>query len=87
MKLTDTYVVKKIVGNTVVIPIGQSYMDGKENICLDTEGTFFVKHIVAGKSEDEIIDLYADLFSEDYDIAREKLDEFLEYGRNQGFIE
>jgi hypothetical protein len=87
MKLTDTYVVKKIVGNTVVIPIGQAYMDGKENICLNTEGTFFVKHIVAGKSEEEIIDLYADLFSEDFDIAREKLDEFLEYGRKQGFIE
>lgn len=87
MKLTDNYVVKKIVGNTVVIPIGQAYMDGKESICLNTEGTFFVKHIVAGMSEEEILDLYSDLFSEDLDEAKEKLDEFLEYGRTKGFIE
>ena len=87
MKLTDTYVVKKIVGNTVVIPIGQSYMDGKENICLDTEGTFFVKHIVAGKSEDEIIDLYADLFSEDIDDARYEFEKFVEHGVEKGFLE
>ena len=86
MKLTDDYVVKKIVGNTVVIPIGQAYMDGKENISLNTEGTFFIKHIIAGMTEEEILDLYSDLFSEDLDIAKEKLDEFFEYGKSKGFL-
>ena len=87
MKIGKDYVVKNIVGNTVVIPIGQAYMDGKSIMRLDTEGTFFVKHIVTSKGEEEILDLYSDLFSEDLETAKEKLDEFLEYGRKIGFIE
>ena len=87
MKLSNDYVVKNIVGNTVVIPVGQTYIDGKNNIILDTEGKFFVKNIIANKTEDEILDLYSDLFSEDLEEAKEKLDEFLSNGRKIGFIE
>ena len=87
MKLDKNYVVKNILGNVVVIPIAQAYMDNKKIIQLDTEGTFFIKHIAAKKSEDEIIDLYSDLFSEDLETAKEKLEQFLQYGKDNGFIE
>ena len=87
MKLAKDYIVKNIVGNTVVIPIGQAYIDGMKILSLDTEGTFFVRHIIAGKNEEQILDLYSDLFSEDLDIAREKMENFLSYGREKGFIE
>ena len=87
MKLNDGYVVKNIVGNVVVIPIGQMLVNGVENIVLDTEGAFFIRHILAGKNEDEITDLYADLFSEDIDDAIEKYNRFIEYALENGFLD
>lgn len=87
MKIKEGYVVKDIIGNVVVIPIGQAYIQGKDHIRLNSEGAFFVRHIIAGKSEEEIVDLYSDLFSEDYDYSQEELNKFLEYGIQCGFIE
>ena len=78
--------VKDIVGNKVVIPIGQVLVSGGKNIRLNTEGAFFIKHIVANKSEKEIIDLYSELFSVDTEVAKEELDEFYEYGKECGFL-
>ena len=46
MKLKEGYVVKDIVGNVVVIPIGQVLMDGGKNIRLNSEGAFFIRHIL-----------------------------------------
>lgn len=87
MKLKEGYVVKDIVGNVVVIPIGQVLMDGGKNIRLNSEGAFFIRHILAGKNDEEITNLYSELFSEDLDRAREELEGFIEYAVSCGFLE
>ena len=87
MKLKDGYVVKDIVGNIVVIAIGQVLMDGGKNIRLNSEGAFFMRHIIAGKTDEEIMNLYSELFSEDLDTAKEELDGFIQYGVHCGFLD
>ncbi len=87
MRIKDDYVVKDILGNIVIIPIGQNYMNKAENIYLNSEGAFFIRNIKAGKNEEEIVDLYADLFSEDIDDARYEFEKFVEHGVEKGFLE
>lgn len=87
MRIKDDYVVKDILGSIVIIPIGQNYINKVENIYLNSEGAFFVRNIKAGKNEEEIADLYADLFSEDIDDARYELTKFVENGVAKGFLE
>ena len=70
----------------VIIPVGQVLVNGAKNIRLSTEGAFFIKHILQEKKEEEILELYSDLFSVDLETAREDLDGFLEYGMKCGFL-
>ena len=87
MKIKDDYIVKDILGNVVIIPIGQNYINKAENIFLNSEGAFFIRNIKSGKNEEEIADLYADLFSEDIDDARLELQKFIKKGIDKGFLE
>lgn len=87
MRIKEDYVVKDILGSVVIIPIGQRYMNNEKNIYLNSEGAFFVRNIKAGKSEEDIVDLYSDLFSADIDDAKYELDKFIKYGIECGFID
>lgn len=87
MKLAQDYVVKNIVGNMVIIPVGQVLVNGGKNIRLTTEGGFFIKFILQGKTEEQILELYSDLFSVDPEEAKEDYEGFIEYGKNIGFLE
>ena len=86
MRLAKDFVVKNIVGNIVIIPIGQVLVNGAKNIRLNTEGAFFIKHIIQEKKEEEILELYSELFSVDLETAKEDLDGFIEYGEKCGFL-
>ena len=87
MKLAEDYVVKNIVGNIVIIPVGQALLNGAKNIKLGAEGAFFIKYLVQEKTEDEILNLYSELFAVDLETAKEDYDGFIEYGKKIGFIE
>ena len=77
MKLKMDFILRDIVGETVLVPINESTSSFNGLITVNELGKFIWENIESAKDEDELLQKILDEYEVDKDIAKADLDEFL----------
>ena len=77
MELKKKFVLRNIVGETILVPIGQNNEAFNGLISINELGKFIWENIESAKDEDELLQTILDEYEVDKDIAKADLDEFL----------
>lgn len=54
MKLSDGYIIKELLGEYVLFPVGQNVADNKEIITLNKNGRYVLERVLAGGDTEQI---------------------------------
>ena len=77
MKLKKQFVLREIVGEAVLVPIGESAARFNGLLTVNELGKFIWENIESAKDEDELLQKILDEYEVDRDVAKADLDEFL----------
>ena len=77
MKLKKQFVLREIVGEAVLVPIGESAARFKGLLTVNELGKFIWENIESAKDEEELLQRILDEYEVDKDVAKDDLDEFL----------
>ena len=77
MELKKKFVLRNIVGETILVPIGQNNEAFNGLIAINELGKFIWENIESAKDEDELLQTILDEYEVDKYIAKADLDEFL----------
>lgn len=77
MKLKMQFILRDIVGETVLVPINESTSSFNGLITVNELGKFIWENIESSKDEDELLQRILDEYEVDKDVAKADLDEFL----------
>lgn len=77
MELKKKFVLRNIVGETILVPIGQNSEAFNGLIAINELGKFIWENIESSKDEDELLQRILDEYEVDEDVAKADLDEFL----------
>lgn len=77
MELKKKFVLRNIVGETILVPIGQNNEAFNGLITVNELGKFIWENIESAKDEDELLQRILDEYEVDKDVAKADLDEFL----------
>lgn len=58
MKMSEQYIVRRIAGQPMLIPVGQKVVEDKEILNLSEPAFFLLKEIEKGTELNKIIDMY-----------------------------
>lgn len=87
MKLKGKFILRQIMGEIIVIPVGDSALRFNGMICIDPVGGQIWKGLEAQRTKEEILE---DIL-EEFDVSREEaaadLDEFIFQLRESGLLE
>ena len=77
MKLKMQFILRDIVGETVLVPINESTSSFNGLITVNELGKFIWENIELAKDEEELLQRILDEYEVDRDVAKADLDEFL----------
>lgn len=77
MKLKMDFILRDIVGETVLVPINESTSSFNGLITVNELGRFIWENIESSNDEDELLQRILDEYEVDKDVAKADLDEFL----------
>lgn len=77
MKLKKQFVLREIVGEAVLVPIGESAARFNGLITVNELGKFIWENLESSKDEEELLQKILDEYEVDRDTAKDDLDEFL----------
>ncbi|MFR1912725.1 MAG: PqqD family protein [Intestinibacter bartlettii] len=77
MELKKKFVLRNIVGETILVPIGQNNEAFNGLISINELGKFIWENIESAKDKEELLQRILDEYEVDKDIAKADLDEFL----------
>lgn len=77
MKLKKQFVLREIVGEAVLVPIGESAARFNGLLTVNELGKFIWENIESAKDEEELLQRILDEYEVDRDVAKADLDEFL----------
>lgn len=77
MKLKKKFLVRDILGEIVLVPIGKSNESFNGMITMNEIGKFIWDNIESAKDEEEILQKILDQYEVDREVAKADLDEFL----------
>ena len=77
MKLKIDFILRDIVGETVLVPINESTSSFNGLITVNELGKFIWENIESSNDEDELLQRIFDEYEVDKDVAKADLDEFL----------
>ncbi|MGN1168633.1 MAG: PqqD family protein [Acutalibacteraceae bacterium] len=84
MKIKGLYIIRKIAGETVVVPSGDSQLDSNVLIMLNETGEFLWNMLYDGADREKIIDSFCKEYDVDADTVSVDLDEFIGYIKSKG---
>ena len=84
MKIKGLYVIRKIAGETVVVPSGDGQLDSNVLIMLNETGEFLWNMLYDGADRESIIKSVCEEYDVDADTASKDLDEFVDYIKSKG---
>ena len=87
MKKKKEFIVREIVGETILVPVGETVNTFNGLITMNGIGRFIWDSIEKVDSKEELVDLILANYDIDYDTAKEDSDKFLEKLVNADFIE
>lgn len=86
MKLKMQFILRDIVGETVLVPINESTSSFNGLITVNELGKFIWENIESAKDEDELLQRILDEYEVERDVAKKDLDEFLQVLKDMDII-
>ena len=87
MKIKSGYVLREIVGEYFIIPIGAESIDNNRMITVNETGKTIWETLQKDRSVDELMKIMLDTYEVDEQILRADVDEFLAKIRGAGILE
>jgi len=81
------YILREIMGESVLIPVGQTAVEDNSITIMTETGGFIVRQLQLGKNRDEIVSAMLDEYEVEPDVAGQDCDEFLEMLRQNKLLE
>ena len=78
MKIHGEYILREVVGEYVLVPVGQTALEFNGIISLNEVGASIWKQLESGRSREEILKAVLEEFDVSEEEARQDLSEFLE---------
>lgn len=78
MKFKKEFILREIVGETVLIPAGETATKFNGLISVNELGRFIWENIEKAKDEDELLEFILDEYEVEREVAKADLDEFLQ---------
>ena len=86
MKLKMQFILRDIVGETVLVPINESTSSFNGLITVNELGKFIWEKIESAKDEEELLQRILDEYEVERDVAKADLDEFLDILRKNEIV-
>lgn len=86
MKIKDGFVIRDIMGQTVVVSTGEASETFSGMIKLNETGKDIWEGVAAGKSEQEIVDFIVSEYDVDEERAKNSVSNFVADMKDKGFI-
>lgn len=86
MKIKGQYVVRKIAGETVVVPVDAENLDANILIMLNETGAVLWNLLYDGSDEEKIISSFCDEYDIDEATVKKDLYEFIDYIKSKGIV-
>lgn len=86
MKLKKQFVLREIVGEAVLVPIGESAARFNGLLTVNELGKFIWENIESAKDKEELLQRILDEYEVDRDVAKADLDEFLDILRKNEIV-
>lgn len=86
MRINKDYVVRKVAGETMLIPVGRSVIEHNGIFTLSEGGAFIYDRLCEGKTRDEIVEAMKAEFDADEATIRSDADEFIRSLLDAGII-
>lgn len=86
MKLKSDFLLRKIAGTYIVVPVGERVIDFKGMIKLNDSGKFLWDCLVEDISTDELLRRFMDEYEVDEATAKTDISAFLNQSREVGLI-
>ena len=86
MELKKKFVLRNIVGETILVPIGQNNEAFNGLITINELGKFIWQNIESAKDEEELLQRILDEYEVEKDVAKADLDEFLDILRKNEIV-
>lgn len=77
MKLRDNFTVREIVGDYIVVPTGENYLDFGAVISINESGAFLWKLLQDDKTVDELSSALSEEYGIDSDVAKADVEDFV----------
>ena len=87
MKIKDGFVLRSVMGNNVVIAVGEASKNFRGMVQLNESATEIWKHIADGRSRDEICNLMFDKYEVEREALERDVDGVISKLCDNGFIE
>ena len=87
MKIKGEYLLREVVGETILVPVGKTALEYNGMIIINETGALIWKALEQNLTEQEILEKMMDAFEVEIDEASADLQEFLTYLKNVGLIE
>lgn len=78
MKLKKEFLLREIMGDTILVPINKSTSKFDGLITINPVGKFIWENIESSKDEDELLQKILDEYEVEKEVAKADLDEFLQ---------
>lgn len=86
MKLKDGFLLRKVAGENVVLPVGGG-LDQNMMITLNGTGAFLWERLASETDTDTLVAAVLEAYEVDEALARRAVEDFLETLRGYGFLE
>lgn len=77
MKIKDGFILRKVAGNNVVVPVGQATLDFNGMISLNETGAFIFEKMLEDISREDLIQAVVDEYGIDVEVATTDVDSFI----------
>ena len=87
MKITGEYILREVVGETLLIPVGETALSFNGMITLDPVGALIWKDLEQDSARETILAHILEEFEVPADVASQVLDEFLTQMEQAGLLQ
>ena len=87
MKIKGEYVMREVMGETLLIPVGETALAFNGMITLDPVSALIWKGVEAGQSKSDILTAMLDTFDVEEAVASADLDDFLAQMEKAGLLQ
>ncbi|MBQ7106550.1 MAG: PqqD family protein [Clostridia bacterium] len=87
MKIKDTYVLRSVAGENLVVPVGGNNINFNSAMTLNETGAFLWNLLANGTTREELISAMTKEYSVDVDTASKDIDTFISVLKEHSILE